>query len=134
MSKGRWAVPGYKVCSTDDLGILTVTNALIGEVRRFVRPLSISFHVVTSRPIWVVSPRIVNSSNGLQCILDPDKSSIPHLDSAFTGRSFLFTVHYAYIPTTRIWQTSSVRSSDYDMQMLLQRFFDTRTRFYPLGV
>ncbi|OAK98083.1 hypothetical protein IQ06DRAFT_327571 [Phaeosphaeriaceae sp. SRC1lsM3a] len=46
VSKGRWAVPGYKA----------------REVRRSVRPLSISFPTAKSCPVWVVLPYTVNSS------------------------------------------------------------------------
>ncbi|EAT85266.2 hypothetical protein SNOG_07800 [Parastagonospora nodorum SN15] len=53
VSKGRWAVPGYKA-----------------KVRRPFRPLSISFHIAKPCPVWVVLPHIVNSSRNASIEFD----------------------------------------------------------------
>lgn len=63
VSKGRWAVPGYKASLSHCNEMLEFdTNTRTGEVRRSVRPLSISFPTAKSCPVWVVLPYTVNSS------------------------------------------------------------------------
>jgi hypothetical protein len=71
VSKGRWAVPGYKASLSrwrDDVRMCT--NNRTGEVRRSVRPLSVSFFIAKTCPIWVVLPHIVNSSRNASIEFD----------------------------------------------------------------
>jgi hypothetical protein len=58
ISKGRWAVPGYKAsCPYQIRGSSIRANTHTGEVWRSVRLVNISFYVATICPIWVVSPQ-----------------------------------------------------------------------------
>lgn len=63
VSKGRWAVPGYKASLPHIFGAeRTNANTRIGEVRRPVRPISCLFSFAKSCPVWVVLPYLVNSA------------------------------------------------------------------------
>jgi hypothetical protein len=62
VSKGRWAVPGYKVSFTFFPPMMRKMQLLtppVGEVWRSVRPLSASFSTCLKIPpgwVWVVLP------------------------------------------------------------------------------
>jgi hypothetical protein len=74
VSKGRWAVPGYKVRFLDIMDSHRMyTNNPTGEVRRSVRPLSIFFPCNHNVPdLGCITYVFVNSSGEWKCILDSD--------------------------------------------------------------
>jgi hypothetical protein len=74
VSKGRWAVPGYKVRLLNDMeGSRREANNPTGEVRRSVRPLSIFFPSSQNVPdLGCITYVFVNSSGEWKCILDFD--------------------------------------------------------------
>jgi hypothetical protein len=65
---GRSWLQGKSSAMEND--IRTCTNNRTGEVRRSVRPISVSFFVAKTCPIWVVLPHIVNSSRNASIEFD----------------------------------------------------------------
>jgi hypothetical protein len=74
VSKGRWAVPGYKVRLQGNMDQLRRhANNPAGEVRRSVRTLSIFFPCRQNVPnLGCITYVFVNSSGEWKCILDFD--------------------------------------------------------------
>ena len=57
VSKGRWAVPGYKASPHVVVGMLWIfANNRTGEVRRSFRLVNVPFSIAKLYPTWVVSP------------------------------------------------------------------------------
>ena len=57
VSKGRWAVPGYKASLHVVVGMFWIfANNRAGEVRRSFRLVNVPFSIAKLYPTWVVSP------------------------------------------------------------------------------
>ena len=103
VSKGRWAVPGYKASSTSESNLIeTISNLHVGEIWRFVGSLS-GFYSVTSYPhgLYYVSIASVSKyqhrshaahpSN--MCCEQPSPFLTSLFNQPFTCRSDWFYLH-----------------------------------------